>query len=244
LTFKIAYLKKDIFGTALLDYQNGNYTEDIKTYSSLEEEDVMPLPYLFRDFDAMPLLEQKALSLCKGTILDIGCGAGSHGLYLQNKGYTITCLDQSSGAITVCKNRGLVHTHLGSLLNFEGASFDTLLLLMNGIGICGALSGLNVFLSKLKSLLKPGGQIILDSSDIIYMYETDEDGGYWIPENISYYGEVQFQMEYKQQKSEPFNWLYLDFNTLQRAAVCNNLSCELVSEGEHYDYLARLSIKK
>ena len=70
----------DIFGNALLDYQNGHYTEDIITFSSLDEKDVIPLPYLFRDFDTMPLLEQKALELCNGEILDIGCGAGSHSL--------------------------------------------------------------------------------------------------------------------------------------------------------------------
>ena len=237
-------MQKDILGKALLDYQKENYTEDIKTYSSLEEEDTMPLPYLFRDFDQMPLLEQKALTLCKGSILDVGCGAGSHGLYLQNKGLKVTCLDYSPGAIAVCKKRGVQRAHLGSLLNFEGASFDTILLLMNGIGIAGELSGLNIFLSKLKSLLNLGGQVLLDSSDIIYMYETDDDGGYWIPDGITYYGEVQFQMEYKKQKSKPFNWLYLDYNTLQRAAIYNDLHCELVSEGEHYDYLAKLSFHK
>ena len=53
----------DIFGDALLDYQNGIYTNDIITYSSLDEEDTLPLPYLFRDFKTMPALEQKALNL-------------------------------------------------------------------------------------------------------------------------------------------------------------------------------------
>ena len=66
-----------------MDYHHGNYTEDIKTYSSLDEEDVIPLPYLFRDFDEMPKLEQKALELAHGKVLDIGCGAGNHTLYLQ-----------------------------------------------------------------------------------------------------------------------------------------------------------------
>lgn len=237
-------MQKDILGTALLDYQRGNYTEDIKTYSSLEEEDVMPLPYLFRGFEQMPFIEQKALSLCRGTILDIGCGAGSHALYLQNKGLKTTGLDFSPGAIAVCQQRGLQNTHLGDFFDLKGVSFDTILLLMNGIGIAGELKNLDVFLNKLKSLLNPGGQILLDSSDIIYMYESDEDGGFWIPDDLSYYGEVQFKMEYKKQKSNPFNWLYLDYNTLQRAALYHDLYCELVSEGEHYDYLARLSLKR
>jgi len=236
-------LKKDILGAALLDYYNGNYTEDINTYSSLDEKDVLPLPYLFRDYAQMPDLEKKALKLCKGTVLDIGCGAGNHSLYLQEHGFDVSCLDQSEGAIQVCKARGIKKYHKGGLLETELATFDTLLLLMNGIGIAGELKNIDVFLNRLKSLLNEDGQIILDSSDIIYMFETDEDGGYWIPEDIAYYGEVQFTMEYKKHKSDRFPWLYLDFNTLRRAAQCNGLSCELVFEGEHYEYLARLTIK-
>ncbi|MFX0555258.1 class I SAM-dependent methyltransferase [Maribacter sp. CXY002] len=234
-------MKQDVLGQALLDYQNGKYSEDIKTYSSLDEEDTLPLPYLFRRYEEMPLLEQKALQLCKGSVLDIGCGAGSHSLYLQEKGMNTTCLDQSPGAIQVCKQRGINTTVLIYILDFNGGPFDTLLLLMNGIGIAGELSGLGIFLMKLKSLLKPNGQILIDSSDIIYMFESDADGGHWIPDEKAYYGEVTFSMEYKNIKSEPFNWLYVDFNTLKRAATYHNLNCELVMEGEHYDYLARLT---
>lgn len=236
-------LEKDILGTALLDFYNGNYTEDIITYSSLNEKDILPLPYLFRDYGQMPDLEKKALALCKGSLLDIGCGAGNHGLYLQDKGFTVTCLDISQGAVTVCKNRGILHCHQGNILEFDYGTYDTLLLLMNGIGISGKLKNIDVFLNKLKSLLNQNGQIILDSSDIIYMFDSDDDGGYWIPEGVAYYGEVGFTMEYKKQKSDEFPWLYLDFNTLQRAATFNGLTCELVCRGEHYDYLARLALK-
>ncbi|MGB3142469.1 MAG: class I SAM-dependent methyltransferase [Maribacter sp.] len=234
-------MKQDILGSALLDYQNGNHDGDIKTYSSLEEEDVLPLSYMFRSFDEMPIIEQKALKNCKGKVLDIGCGAGSHGLYLQQKGIEVTVLDSSPGAIKVCQERGLTHTVLENILDFDGQTFDTLLLLMNGIGLAGNLKGLEPFFSKLKSLLNANGQILLDSSDIIYMFENDEDGGYWIPDDVEYYGEVIFTMEYKKRKSEPFSWLYVDYNTLDRAAQYHGFSCELLYEGDHYDYLARLS---
>ena len=80
-------MSRDIFGKALIDFQNGSYSEDILTYSSLGEKDVLPLPYLFRDYDAMPIIEQKALDLCRGTVLDVGCGSGSHCLHLQKKGF-------------------------------------------------------------------------------------------------------------------------------------------------------------
>ena len=235
-------MAKDILGKALLDYQSGKYSEDIKTYSSLDEEDIIPIPYLFRDFKKMPPLEQKALKLCKGNILDIGCGAGSHSLYLQKKGFAVTALDQSPGAIETCKLRGLEHTVLQNIQDFKLQKYDTLLMLMNGIGIVGKLKNIDQFFTHLKSLLKPKGQILLDSSDIIYMYDEDEDGGYWIPDNQNYYGEVTFEIEYKGEKSEPLDWLYLDYNTLQRAANANNLTCELVNKGKHYDYLARLTL--
>ncbi|MDP5061620.1 MAG: class I SAM-dependent methyltransferase [Maribacter sp.] len=237
-------MNNDILGTALLDYQTGNYSEDITTYSSLLEDDVLPLPYMFRGFKEMPELEQKALQLCKGNVLDVGCGAGSHGLYLQEKGLSVIGLDASKGGIEVSTLRGLKNTVHSELLKYEGEQFDTILILMNGVGLAGTLAGLEPFFSKLKSLLKEGGQILLDSSDIIYMFEDDEDGGYWIPDNVNYYGEVSFEMEYKKEKSASFPWLYVDYNTLQRAANYSNLTCELVMEGEHYDYLARLTHMK
>ncbi|NJB72681.1 SAM-dependent methyltransferase [Saonia flava] len=235
---------KDILGSALQDFQNKKYTDDIITYSSLDEQDKIPIPYFFRTYDELPKLEQKALSLCRGTILDIGCGAGSHSLYLQEKGFDITALDFSQGATDVCKLRGIEKVVHSNILDYNGTKFDTLLMLMNGIGIVGKLTNLNLFLSHLKLLMKPNGQVLLDSSDIIYMYEEDDDGGYWIPDNKEYYGEVEFTMEYKGNKGKPFSWLYIDYNTLQRAALANGLECELISEGDHYDYLAKLTNAK
>lgn len=234
----------DVFGTALMDYQQGNYSEDISTHSSFDEEDVIPLPYLFRSFKEMPKIEQKALKLAKGKVLDVGSGAGSHALYLQKKGLEVTALDNSDGAISVCKERGIKNTVKRNILNFSGETFDTVLLLMNGIGLAGNMDQVGPFLRHLATLINPNGQILLDSSDIIYMFEEDEDGGYWIPNNGKYYGEVTFTMSYKNEKTAPFDWIYLDFNTLQNACWDNGLGCELVLEGEHFDYLARLTIKK
>ena len=231
----------DVLGEAILDYQKGNYTEDIITFSSVADEDTMPLPYLFRGFSAMPIIEQKALKLCKGKVLDIGSGAGSHSLYLQKKGIDVLALDSSIGAIETCKQRGIKNCIHSDIFGFNDQKFDTLLLLMNGIGIVGLLNGLDKFFNHLKTLLQPGGQILLDSSDIIYMFEEDQDGGRWLPAGSNYYGEVVFTMSYKGKKSKPFSWLYLDANTLKNAANANHLNCEIVSVGEHFDYLARLT---
>lgn len=236
-------MSRDIFGKALIDFQNGSYSEDILTYSSLGEKDVLPLPYLFRDYDAMPIIEQKALDLCRGTVLDVGCGSGSHCLHLQKKGFEVTGLDASEGAVTVAKLRGVRDVIHSNIFDYSGIKFDTILLLMNGIGIAGRLNELDRLMTLLKSMLNPGGQILLDSSDIIYMFELDQDGGYWIPNNGKYYGEVEFGMTYKGLKSDPFNWLYLDYKNLEERAEQHNFSCEMICEGPHYDYLARLKVQ-
>lgn len=234
----------DVLGKALMDFQAGNYREDIKTTSSLNEEDVLPLPYLFRNFDEMPSIEQKALEHCSGKVLDVGCGAGSHSLYLQQNGFEVVALDQSPGAIEVCIARGIKKVVHKEFLMYSEKEFDTVLLLMNGIGICGRLEKLPAFLKHATQLLNPNGQILLDSSDIIYMYEKDEDQGYRVPGNLDYYGEVQFQMSYKKERGPIFDWLYVDFDTLKVHAEKEGLHCEMIVEGNHYDYLARLIPKR
>lgn len=212
------------------------------TETSISEEDEMEVAYLFRDFKHMPKIEQKALQMAKGNILDVGCGAGSHSLYLKNvRNKRVQPIDISASAIEACKLRGLDNAQVADILTYNGGTFDTILLLMNGTGIFGKLENVTQYLTKLKSLLDEGGQILIDSSDLIYMFDEDEDGGKWIPAE-GYYGEITFTVSYKGETEEPFDWLYLDYNTLQNAAHANGLNCELVMEGEHYDYLARLTL--
>jgi SAM-dependent methyltransferase len=234
---------KDLFGKAILDYQTGNSPENLITETSITEEDEMDVAYLFRNYAAMPKIEQKALQLAKGKVLDVGCGAGSHSLYLQNeKMLDVTAIDISANAVEACTLRGIKNAAEADIRFFTGQKFDTILLLMNGTGIFGQLKNISTYLQKLKSLLNEGGQILIDSSDIIYMFDEDEDGGKWIPADAEYYGELTFTVTYKGETEEPFDWLYVDYNTLQNAAHANGLQCDLVIEGEHYDYLARLFI--
>lgn len=230
---------KDLFGKALLDYQNGNYTEDLITSTNISDEDELPIPYLFRDYNEMPPLEQKALQLVKGTVLDVGCGSGSHSLYLQNKGLQVKAIDISKGAIEVAKLRGVLNTELKSILD-ETETFDTILLLMNGTGVFQELSQTAKYLKHLKSLLNDNGQILIDSTDIKYMYE-DDDGGFWINAHADYYGELEYYLSYKGKVETPFKMLYMDFDTLKKVCKSVGLKCELILEGEHYDYLAKLS---
>ena len=233
---------KDLFGRAILDFATHNAPENLITETNISEADEMDVSYLFRSFSDMPKLEQKALSLAKGKVLDVGCGAGSHALYLQEKGFDVEAADISPNAVAACKIRGVKNVQQVALLDIEeDKRFDTIYLLMNGTGIFGKLHNIDRYLTKLKTLLTDNGQIIIDSSDIVYMFDEDEDGGKWIPLYADYYGELTFSIRYKGEQEEPFEWLYLDFNTLQNACLAQNLRCELLMEGDHFDYLARIT---
>lgn len=236
---------KDLFGKAILDFQTNTSPEAIITETNISEADEMDVAYLFRNYKEMPNTEKKALQLCKGKILDVGCGAGSHSLYLQEEGFDVTSIDISENAIKACSLRGLKNLKVQNLLDLDSESnhdkFDTILLLMNGTGIFETIDETSKYLQKLKSLLTDDGQILIDSSDIIYMYDEDEDGSYSVPAD-NYYGELTFTIHYKNQTEENFPWLYLDYNTLQNACHENGLQCELVLEGNHFDYLAKLTL--
>ena len=231
----------DLFGRAILDYQTHNEPQDLITETNISEADEMSVAYLFRDYNEMPQIEKKALQLCQGNILDVGCGAGSHSLYLQEKGFEVTSIDVSQNAIQACQLRGVKNVRVQNVLDIQNETFDTILLLMNGTGIFGTLAQTSQFLQKLKGLLNPNGQILIDSSDIIYMFDENDDGSFSVPA-IGYYGELTFTISYKNQTEEPFPWLYLDYNTLQNAAQANGLHCALLKEGKHFDYLAKLSL--
>ncbi len=232
---------KDLFGKAILDFQTNNSPEDLITETNISEADEMSVSYLFRSFNEMPKLEKKALQLAKGKVLDVGCGAGSHTLYLQKKGFDVMAIDISAKAIKACVLRGLKNAKVQDVLELENEKFDTILLLMNGTGIFGTLAETSNYLQKMKSLLNPNGQILIDSSDIIYMFDADDDGSYLVPAD-GYYGELTFTISYKNESEETFPWLYLDYTTLQNAAHANGLQCELILEGKHFDYLAKLTL--
>src|SRR5690625_575499 len=232
---------KDIMGKALLDYYHGRYSEDLITWTNITSEDEMSLPYLFRNYDEMSFIEQMALDFSKGKILDVGCGAGSHAIYLQEKKMEVTAIDISEGAIEVCHLRGLKDARNINVLDLENEKFDTILILMNGTGIFRSLSEMPKYLNHLKKLLNENGQILIDSTDLIYMYQDQVDGFYEIPVD-RYYGEVRFWMSYKGVEGSPFDWLYIDQETFEEICNKNGFNLEVVGRGDHYDYLAKLTL--
>lgn len=229
-------------GKAIWDYFHNENPEDLQTETSISELDELPVNYLFRDFNKMNSIEQKALELSQGKTLDIGAGAGSHSLYLQNeKKLEVTALDVSPKSIEVCKLRGIKNAVCKNMLDLSGETFDTILLLMNGTGIFESLSKIDIYLKKLYSLLNQDGQVLIDSTDILYMFDRDEDGGVYIPAG-GYYGELDYVVHYKGESEDPIKWLYLDFNTLKNAAENNGFYVEKVLQDED-SYLAKLTLK-
>jgi len=205
------------------------------------EEDEIPLTSLFRSYESMPEIERKALDMAKGRVLDVGAGAGCHSLVLQEKGMDVTAIDISPLSVETMKERGVKKVLEQDFFTLDG-QYDTILMLMNGIGIVGTLERLPEFFKQLDKILAPGGQLLCDSSDISYVFETD-DGIIELPEEMTYYGEHSFQMQYKDTIGEPFDWLYIDADTLRKVANDNGYTAQVVAEGEHYDYLARITKK-
>ena len=230
----------DPIGLAVSDYLAGEQQAEIIVESNLADDDYIPVRYLFREPAEMPEMEQVALENCKGKVLDIGAGAGCHALALQALGFDVTALDISEGAVAAMKEQGVKQVVRQDVFELTGA-YDTLLLMMNGIGIAGTLSGLDRFLEHAKKLLNPAGQILLESSDILYMYE-DEDGSVVLDLNAGYYGEVKYNMKYKTQESGWFDWLFIDPAILEDYAVKHGYTFEVLFEGDAGNYLAKLTL--
>tara|TARA_R100001369_G_scaffold11109_1_gene24431 strand:+ start:20344 stop:21081 length:738 start_codon:yes stop_codon:yes gene_type:complete len=233
--------KIDVFGKAISAYYHENDETPILVHSPDFDDDEILVPYLFRGFEEMPALEQEALLDAEGKILDVGCGAGSHAVYLQNeRNLEVTAIDISEGALEICKARGIKDVRKIDYFELKDEKFDTILLLMNGTGIIEKLEKLDRFFKHTRSLLNKDGKVLIDSSDLSYLFDPDEDGGIWVDPDAPYYGELDFSISYKGESSNEFSWLYLDFNSLALAAEGNDFSCELIKNGEHYDYLAVL----
>jgi SAM-dependent methyltransferase len=236
--------EKDPMGQAIADFFEKGNAKKLQVFSSLFEEDEIPVKQLFRTYAQMPFLEQKAIELATGKILDVGAGSGCHSLALQEKNKEVIAIDISPLSVATMQRRGVQHVRQVNLFDESFCeTFDTILMLMNGSGIVGRLEKLPIFFRRMKQILRPGGSILMDSSDLRYIFE-DEDGSFAIDLAAGYYGEVDFWMQYGKIKGEPFDWLYIDFQTLSYYAIENGFHAELIQEGEHYDYLARLTSVK
>ena len=227
----------DVLGQAIADYYHNKRNSKLWIHNKYGVKEEMPVGIYFRSVDEMPDMELIALQQCDGKILDIGAGAGSHVLLLQEKDYDITALEISAHAAEVMKLRGVKNIIAADVFEFKEEKYDTLLMLMNGIGFCGTIEKFRLFLQHAKGLLNEGGQIVFDSSDVAYLYD-----GKAMPKD-NYYGEIEYQYEYRKQKSEWFRWLYIDQDTMIQTAAAEGWSAEVLTEDEFEQYLVKLTRK-
>ena len=232
--------QKDPMGAAISDFYTKGHAGRLRVFSPQFEEDEIPVSTLFRSFEEMPVLEQEALKLAKGNILDVGAGSGCHSLALKEMNKQSLAIDISPLSVSVMQERGITAQQANLFDEHFVGQFDTVLMLMNGSGIIGKLDNMGSFFERMKLLLATGGCILMDSSDLRYLFE-DEDGSMLIDLAGDYYGEMEFTMQYKQIKGDAFPWLYVDFDTLKFYASQYGFKVEKIRDGEHYDYLARLS---
>lgn len=231
----------DPMGAAIYDFHRNGSADVLKVYSSDFDDDEIPVSDLFREYEDMPYIERVALDLAAGRVLDVGAGSGCHSLALAKAGKESVAIDISPLSVEVMRVRG-VDARLVNLYDESFAEkFDTVLMLMNGTGIIGTLENMETFFTRIRQLLNPGGCVLIDSSDLRYLFE-EEDGSLMIDLADDYYGLVDYQMQYKDVLGEPFDWLYVDFDTLAYYAEENGFMAEMVANGEHYDYLARLTL--
>lgn len=232
----------DPMGAAIRDYYRTGKASRLRVFSPDFDEDEIPVDTLFRTYAEMSDLEKMALETAKGKILDVGAGSGCHCLALKEMGKEAEAIDISEISVEIMKERG-IDAKVADLFDpgFIGG-YDTILMLMNGSGIIGKLDNMTEFFTRIKCLLKPGGILLMDSSDLKYLFE-DEDGSMMIELTGNYYGELEYSMKYKNIKGAPFPWLYIDFDTLSYYAEMHGFKAEKLAEGEHYDYLAILSAK-
>jgi hypothetical protein len=235
-------------GLAIRDYFNGDKEAKIVIHSSDGDTEDVEVSIFFREFPYIPLIEKAALDLCYGDVIDVGAGAGCHTLELQNRGLNVFAIDVQPDVVDIMKARGVRDARLGDFRELKDERFDTVLMLMNGIGIVGDLEGLKVFLKRAGDFIKPGGQIVFDSIDLRCEKPDGTSKKSAKSAGISadseepgrYFGEIEYRIEYKGLIYPPFQWLFVDAQTLEDYASASGWKFEHVMKFENGRYLGRL----
>jgi SAM-dependent methyltransferase len=230
-------------GRALVDYHRGTRRGHFIVHSDLWDDEPTPVEEFYRPDDLpIPELELRALTLCRGRVLDLGAGAGRHTLELQARGLDVTAIDICPEAVGVMRDRGVLDARCGDLDTVEGERFDTILLLMHGIGLVGTLGGLAIFLERAKRFIADEGQIVCDSADLtiivpsLFDSEDSPDLG-----TGRYPGEVEFRLTYGRLEGQPYPWLFVDPRTLERYAKAAGFDFTIGARGAQGAFVAILS---
>ena len=228
---------RDIFGKALLDYYQNSFVPPLLLHNEYGPPETIPVDRFFWREDKFPDLELFALKQVHGKILEVGAGTGRHTLYMQNQGHDVSALDISASCGILMKKMGVEKIIIEDIYAYHVNNYDTIIMLMNGIGIAGNINRLKKLLKHLKNLINPEGQLLLDSSDISYLYHGKD-----VPKD-TYFGELKFHYEYRGIHDDPISWLYIDQNTLMGVANSTGWNCQIIFEDETEAFLARLQLK-
>lgn len=226
----------DLFGRAMRDFWTGLGLHTLKVRTQAVDWEDLPVSHFFRTDDDLPEMETLALELCKGKVLDMGAGAGAHALMLQDAGHAVVAIDNSEGAVEVMRGRGVKDARIANWQEFSNETFDTVLLLMNGIGLAGTLAGLNEFTQKWDEWLEPDGEVLFESTDVAYIY--DFPAGSNPLELEPYYGEQTYRMKYGATEIS-FPWLFADKVTLEKNLHQLGWSMEILLDDGQGSFLVR-----
>jgi len=217
---------------ALAAYRAGDRGASLVMDTDVGGAEDVPASLFFRTPAEMGPVESAALARARGSVLDLGAGAGAHALPLQGRGLRVTAAELLPEGRTVMVEAGLADVRAGGLDTVRaGERFDTVLVLMNGLGLAGTLAGLPAFLEGLADVLAPGGQILADSTDP-REWEDQEDG--------RYPGEVHMQLRFAGRAGPPFPFLFVDADVVHTAAATVGLSAEVVAREDGGRFLVRL----
>jgi SAM-dependent methyltransferase len=236
-------------GQALLDYFRGDHSATVRVHEEGGDTEIVPIRVFFRGPSEFSALEEAALDVCRGQVLDAGAGTGCHATVLQEMGLSVCAIDIAPEAVEIMRQRGVRDARCADLFQFRGGLFDTILMMMNGIGVVGTLAGLDGFLAEVAGLLAPGGQLVFDSYDP----RSDDAGGAMSSKTGTptsseapgrYPGEMRFRLQYRGRRGPRLAWLFVDSETLTEHAERAGWRCEVIWREEEGHYLARLTRRK
>lgn len=185
-------------------------------------------------------LDGLALDRCRGRVLDVGAGAGRHALALEARGLEVVAIDVSPIAVSLCRMRGVRGARVGDVMRLDSADafgrFDTLLFGMQTIGVAGGVETLGRLLERLKCLLAPGAELLVDSSELREAWDGDA------ADSTPNRGEIVLSTRYRGWRGEPFPWLYLAEPDLRGVAERAGFEMETLARVEGGEFLAALRL--
>ncbi len=224
----------------MLDYWRGDAEAAYTVHRDDGWSQLVPVSAAFAARPFNPI-EQLALDRASGRVLDVGAGVGRHSLVLQSRLAHVTSIEIEPELVAIMSERGVADALSASVFTLAAREFDTILMLMNGFGLVGTLSGAAAFFDHAQNLLSPSGQILCDSLDVrrtsnpthLAYQETNQSQGRPA-------GQMRFCIEYRGRRGEAFDWLHIDFDTLREHAQRHGWLAEKLADEESGHYLARL----